>query len=726
MPIKPFHLLSSAGLLALSFTPALAQNGGGNAPGAPVPAGVPQSGGTAAGEDAPAPANADTGQLEVITVTARKRDESLNSVPIAVTAVTSRTIENAGITSIEKLNTLVPGFTQVQEQDPGTNVITVRGITQVRFGEPPVALVIDGVQTSSPDEGTQDLTDIERIEVLKGPQGATYGRNAIGGAINIVTKLPTNSFENQASAEGGSGGFYSLFGESSGPIVDDKLLYRISASYKSYDGQIRNETLDRKVDNYDTISVRGRLIFKPTDRLTLDLRGHYERLNGGSAYYYPILPGQDINDIYTIVANRAGHGERRLGDVSLKADYEVGTATLTSISAYSHTRAATLGQDLDFLPYPEFPGFGGLTLFQNRVTNAFSQEVRLASASTGRFRWLVGAYYLNTHRDVASVVHLDLGPNTAADAGPILSDLPERNRNNAYAVFANGDYDISNKLKFSLGLRQDWDDRNQTNPLTGSQAHKTFKALQPKASLSYFFTPDQMVYVSAGRGFRSGGFNAQSNLFSREYGAETANTYEAGTKLSLADRHIQLNAAAFYTDQRNVQVYQWDSQSGAQGILTINNAYHYGIESDASARLIGGLRINLGGSLINSKIRDYNGTDLYRGNKLPHVNGFQYNVGMQYDQKLSERLSGTVRVDYSSYGDLYWFIDNAAKQHEVRLVNLHVILERGPWSLTLSAENLFNRRYDTDYFSSFFAGTPTDVGFPNAPRQLDAKIAVRF
>src|SRR3546814_586885 len=140
------------------------------------------------------------GQLEDIVVTARKREESLNDVPIAVTAFTSTTLERAGVGSIEKLTAIVPSFSQVPAQDPGTNIITIRGITQVRFGEPPVALVIDGVQASSPDQGTQELTDVERIEVLKGPQGSTYGRNAIGGAINIVTKMPTNSFENQLSA----------------------------------------------------------------------------------------------------------------------------------------------------------------------------------------------------------------------------------------------------------------------------------------------------------------------------------------------------------------------------------------------------------------------------------------------------------------------------------------------------------------------------------------------
>ncbi|MDB5697686.1 MAG: TonB-dependent receptor, partial [Alphaproteobacteria bacterium] len=488
--------------------PALAQEASQNAASASAEAAT----GTAAPQEA-----VDTGQVAEILVTARKRTESLNSVPISVSALTSATIEQAGITSIDRLNAVVPSFSQVPAQDPGTNIITIRGITQVRFGEPPVALVVDGVQASSPDQGTQELVDIERIEVLKGPQGSTYGRNAIGGAINIITKEPTNEFEGQVSGEVGQGLYYRLFGQMSGPLVDDVLLFRVSAAYKNNDGRIRNETLDRKVDDYDAVSLRGRMLFKPDPSLRFDLRGSYENLTGGSAYYFPIFPGQDPNDVQPVIANRDGKGIRRLRDVSLKADYTFANdITLTSITAYAYAKAATLGQDLDFLPFPLAPGFGGLVLDQTRLTKAWSEEVRLTSSSSGRLRWLLGAYYLNTHRDVASAAFLDL-----AGAGDYhlvrLSFLPERNRNNAYALFGTLDYDFTEQLKLSLGLRQDWDDRNQTNPATGSAIAKVFKSLQPKASLSYFFAPDKMVYVSGARGFRSGGFNAESLIFPRQY-----------------------------------------------------------------------------------------------------------------------------------------------------------------------------------------------------------------
>lgn len=664
-------------------------------------------------------------QLEEIVVTARKREESLNEVPISVTALTSTTIERAGVSSIEKLNMLVTSFTQVPAQDPGTNIITIRGITQVRFGEPPVALVIDGVQASSPDQGTQELTDIERIEVLKGPQGSTYGRNAIGGAINIVTKMPTNNFENTVSAEIGEGLYYRFFGTSSGPIVDDVLLYRLSAAYKKSEGRNANVTLGREIDDYEAVSLRGRLVWNASDKLSFDLRGSYEDLDGGSAYYFPIFPGQDLNAVQTIVGNRNGTGLRRLRDVSLKFDYDLGGATFTSITAYAYARAATLGQDLDFLPFPLAPGFGGIVLDQDRRVKSWSEEVRLTSDSSGRLRWLIGTYYLKTNRDVVSSAFLDLGNNI--DYHTVrLSFLPETNRNNAYALFGTLDYDFSDALKMSLGIRQDWDDRVQTNPANGSRIARVFKSLQPKASLSYFFESDKMVYVSAARGFRSGGFNAQSLLFPRQYDSEIADTFEIGTKLTLADRSIQLNFAGFYTDQKNVQFYRFDAATATQGILTINDAYHYGVEGDITAQIGRGLRLFAGGSLIDSKVRDFNGTAVWRGNKLPHINGWKYNLGAQYEAEISESTRAIFRVDYSAFGDLYWFVDNLAKQKPVHLVNARVTVEHGPWSLTVSADNLFNKRYNTDYFSAFFAGTPTDVGFPSTPRQVNAKLAVKF
>jgi iron complex outermembrane receptor protein len=196
-------------------------------------------------------------------------------------------------------------------------------------------------------------------------------------------------------------------------------------------------------------------------------------------------------------------------------------------------------------------------------------------------------------------------------------------------------------------------------------------------------TPDKMVYVSGARGFRSGGFNAESLIFPRQYDSEIAETYEVGTKLSLANRRVQLNVAGFYTDQKNVQFYRWDSVSAAQGILTINKAYHYGIEGDLTARVTPGLTLIAGGSLIKSNVDDFNGTPLWRGNDLPHINGWKYNLGAQYSAPLSDTTDLMFRVDYAAFGDLYFFVDILVKQNQVELVNSRVGLTLGPVQLTL-------------------------------------------
>lgn len=668
-------------------------------------------------------------RLEEIVVTSRKREESLIEVPVAITAVTSKTIERAGVTSVEDVGKLVPSFIQKPSQDPGTNVITVRGVTQVRFSEPPIALVIDGVQASSPDQLTQELFDIERIEVLKGPQGSTYGRNAIGGAVNITTKTPTNEYENRIQAGVAEGLFYSLAGVSSGPIVDDKLLYRAAVVYKDDDGRIRNTTLDENVDAYESINAKARFIFYPSENLTFDLRGSIEDFDGGAAYYYPILPGQNPDKVLPVIGNRAGVGKRNLTDISLKVDYEFDVATLTSITAYSEASAATLGQDLDWLPWPVVPiFFGGVTLDQTRDVKAWSEELRLTSDTNGRLQWLVGAYYLNTKRDVVTSVFLDIDPNASPRSGPQLARLPEENRNDAYALFGSADYEITNDLKLSLGLRQDWDERKQTNPDTLSVVQETFKSLQPKISLTYFMGPEhrKMVYASAGRGFRSGGFNGQSNLFPRKYEAEKATTFELGTKTEWLDRSLQINAAAFYTSQKNVQIFQFDSLTGTQGILTINDAYHYGVEADFRALVPGGFELFGGGSVISSTVQDYDGSEQFKGNDLPHVNGWSYNLGVQYIRDFGDDYTLVGRVDYSAFGDLNWFVDNLVKLDQVHLVNARVSVEVSQWTLTVYAKNLFNRRYNTDYFSAYYAGTPTDIGYPNQPRMIGGSVSLRF
>lgn len=667
---------------------------------------------------APQAGFAQTSGIEEVVVTARKRVENLQDIPEAITAFSNEEIKAAGLDSIDDVSLLVPNFSIVNSQNVGNNLITMRGISQVRFGEPPVAFIIDGVQSASPNNFTQELFDIQRIEILRGPQGAVYGRNAIGGAINITTMQPSNEFEQSVLANIGEGSYAKVQGSSSGPIVEDKFLYRIAASYRDDDGLIDNVTRAETVDFGEELSARASFLYLPTDSLSVDVRASWADYKGGASYFAPTYPalGESEGSRSPVEANTLGRGERELADYSVKIDYDMQWGTVTSVSSLSKIDEFFF-QDIDFLAIPI------VNLDQTLDLTAFSQELRLTSNDDSDLNWQIGLYYLETDRDVRTRVFLDFDPVL----GPVISDLPENNNNLAYAVFGQVDYDVTDKVNVALALRQDWDDREQLNPITNTTVSKTFSKFQPKIAVTYFLADDAMAYVSAGRGFRSGGFNVPSLLFPPLYEDETVDTYEVGLKGTWLDRQLQVNAAVFHTDNTNTQVFRFDAGSGTQGVLNVNNSQIDGIEVELLYRPTSALRLSAGVGLIDSTIKDFNGTQLYRGNQVPLINESSHYVSAEYVFELRGGLTITPRLDYSSYGDLAWAIDNVDQRtSNVNLVNLRISLGSESWTLTAYAENLTDEEYDAEFNPAEFVGTPTDIYFPAPRRRIGIEARYRF
>jgi len=209
---------------------------------------------------------AHSGEVEQIVVTARKREERVQDVPDSISVFTAAALEATRIDNVKDVALRVPNLSIVEAQQPGVALLTIRGVGQARNGEPPIAVVVDGVQLSNAYQITQDLFDIERIEVLKGPQGAVYGRNAIGGAINITTKQPTNDFEGFIQGSYGTGQDWRLSAAISGPIVPDKLLFRLAGSLRDFDGDIESVNAPRsKEANWaQDKNIRGSLLFTPS------------------------------------------------------------------------------------------------------------------------------------------------------------------------------------------------------------------------------------------------------------------------------------------------------------------------------------------------------------------------------------------------------------------------------------------------------------------------------
>src|ERR1700731_1250009 len=246
-----------------------------------------------------APAPAQTSDLAEIVVTARKRDESLQNVPVTIDALTEQTIKSAGIEPPGDLVALVPNMTLVEVQNVGNSFITIRGISQARNSEPSVAVLVDGVLETNPYQFDQELTDIREIEVLKGPQGALYGRNAIGGAILIHTVDPADHFSGAARVGVGNGVSEKAQVAVSGPIdAAGTLKYRASLNVYNTGGYLNNTYLDRKADPYKDYSGRLRLLWKVSDQWSADLRGFRDRVET-TAYYYIIPRDNEANPFST-------------------------------------------------------------------------------------------------------------------------------------------------------------------------------------------------------------------------------------------------------------------------------------------------------------------------------------------------------------------------------------------------------------------------------------------
>ncbi|MDA5194540.1 TonB-dependent receptor [Govanella unica] len=654
--------------------------------------------------------------LEEIIVTARKREENLKEIPDSITALTASAIQSARINDVKDVAARVPNLSIVEAQQPGVALINIRGVGQARNGEPSVAVVIDGVQLTNAYGITQDLFDIERIEVLKGPQGATYGRNAIGGAINITTKQPTNDLAGSVLASYGSANDVRLNGSLSGPIIEDKLLFRIAGSFRSFDGDVDSLfTPGRDEANWqDDRNIRAALLAKPTDNISIDLR--YSRLEtkSGAAWYAVVPPGTNPDKPRPYLGDYPSSAKRILNDASGKIDIDFDNMVLTSVTAFSKV-SSSINEDIDFTP------LDGLTAEQDLNSTNWSQEVRLASSGDSPFKWMGGVYYLNTDQKLDTEIFLGRDffpifglPPTTPSPLPFAATRAT-DKNDAYAGFGQLIYRFNSGIELTAAARYDVDKRHQLDRVLLQNFDKTFKSLQPKASITYFFNGDEsMVYGTVAKGFRSGGVNP-SALITRYYKKEENWNFELGFKTSLLDRRVSMSGAAFYTRIKDRQVYILDINNSTQ-ILTnpIPSSEVYGLEFDITARPVPDLDVSAAIGLTDSKIRTYDTSVFagqlsagnFTGNKLPQVAAISYAFSAQYRIAVNDDTMVIPRFELNgSGGAYYWEIDNLNRRHSVMLGNARLTLEHKGLAVTGYVENMFNEHYVLEYVPARWSGS---------------------
>ncbi|MGH7869377.1 MAG: TonB-dependent receptor, partial [Candidatus Dormibacteraceae bacterium] len=446
---------------------------------------------------------------------------------------------------------------------------------------------------------------VERIEVLEGPQGALYGRDAIGGAINIITKQPTNVFSGFAQIGGGDGNEREGIFAVSGPIIADKLLFRLSGEYKTSDGQILNSYLDEKVDFYTAKDFRAKLLWFATDDLKVDLRfAHTD--NFGGATYDVAIPNTvaDPSNVQNLDphADILGNSELQSEEGTLKADWTLSPGTLTWISGWTKLNEKYYGS-LGFCNPIACPGgffgLGSLNQAQDLDVRLTSQELRFTSDEKQPIRYIVGAYYLDTHRYLQTTAHLLDVPGQ-----PAIVDSNEFDDNAAYAVFAQVDWDLAAATSLDVSGRYDKDDRRQTDQSTGGERSQDFDAFQPKLTLTQKFQPNQLGYFTYSTGFRSGGFNGIGQL--QPFKEELLRNTEIGYKSTWLDERLTFNVAAFLERDTGFQFFYVDlAAGGAQVIANLSSVEIKGGEMQTEMVLTPGWTAYFNLGLLDSDIRSF-------------------------------------------------------------------------------------------------------------------------
>ncbi len=702
---------------------------------------------------------AESGELEEIVVTARKRDEALQSVPVTVDAFTEQTIQSAGIESPRDFVAMVPNMTLVEVQNVGNSFITIRGISQARNSEPSVAVLVDGVLETNPYEFDQELAGIKSIEVLKGPQGALYGRDAIGGAIIIRTADPSDHFEGTGRLGIGNGPSERAQVAVSGPIdAPGTLKYRASLNYYNTDGYLENTFLGRKADPYRDYSGRLRLLWKPADDWSADLRFFRDRVDT-TAYYYVIpraveanpfssfTTPPNANDVTSpIQTQNLGTDYRDITDIALKLDFNRDYGTFTSVSDYNFTKEIDTGDAYDFRPIPNsiaynffFAGIpaadggpAGESQSQFIREETESQELRFTSNKLGGFSWIAGAYFVHTERFISTDNLFDRGqgippvyetplvdPTNPFATNTNATFLADSQNNNAWAVFADATYEFSKEFEFDAAIRYDRDQRQNTTdtpdsflpPVTRPAAYQglvrdvTFDAAEPKFTLRYTPTDDLMFYGGWSRGFRSGGFNqtgvgavaaASGHLGVHDlFQAEVADTWEVGAKSEWFDHRLSANAALYYTESHNGYFFYYDATTSTQNLGNLDALYKGG-ELELKGRATNWLDLYFNYGYTDGSITAMEDPTV-KGNKPPLLTKDTINAGFQAHEPIGDGLNGVLRMDYQMIGRTWWDPYNVTSRDPVDLIDLRAGIEGERWTVTAWSKNLTNKLYNAEF-----------------------------
>lgn len=642
------------------------------------------------------------GRNDEIIVTANKRSESIQRIPGAVTAISGEDLADRGITDIRGLATQVPNVTFGQQS--GAGFISIRGVgTSIDTGltEPSVAAYIDGVYLSRATMRILQQTDLERVEVLRGPQGTLYGRNATGGAINFISVKPSDRFEAGLTGRIGNFSNVAVDGFVSGPLNEGgTVLARVSAGGERRDGTVKDLANDYPINDIREWHGRAALRFIPADNLTVDLIAQYQHNRSANAYQQILKEVIPIGVLLPVGTNITTDPYRIYTDKKTDADAKtfIGSATLNwdinddlkfrSITAYVDQKTS-VSYDADSTDAAYI-----VTNFARPVWT-FSQELNLYGA-TGGLDWLVGAFYFHEdfYSDLSPV--LPIGVPGAIPAGTSVVRQIEQ-KTNSFAAFVDLKYALSDQVKVLGGLRYNYEKQSflqeaigfnipgagfigDTNVAISDSKSK----LLPKIGLEWTFSPRVLAYATYQKGFKSGGLDG--SIVNQFYQPEILDAYEVGVKSSFAGGLGTFNVAGFYYEYNDYQIQKF--LDAAQTLIENADARVKGVEAELMLRPTERLRLNLAATLLSSKYTRFESVDLLnpgagpqdlKGNYLNRSPKHSLMGGIDYDVPVDLLGFTTMRLHADAYhaGVSYIGSENNADQRVAphTIVNASIIFK---------------------------------------------------
>ena len=695
---------------------------------------------------------ADDAALQEVVVTAERRVETLQKVPASISVFSGDKLQAANAQDLRGYFRQTPNVTFQDEGKSGPRSvdIAIRGVSNIGGRVDAFGIYVDGFNIANgAQEGAVNpaLQDIERVEVLRGPQGTFFGRNATGGALNVTTKQPGPKLEGELNAHFGSFRTWGMTGVVNAPVIDDKLFVRAMVNYEQSDGFIKNVNPAGGQSDFQFTNMKLAARWLITDALTLDLSGYMTREDSGlnplvptgilnadtesiTGTPKPVSGGLPFYPQNTHLVNQdlplTQRNNNNIGVAHLR--YQADGYEVHSITGYLDTTRKYF-DDLDFTPDPL------LTQKINDSSQSWSQELRVQSSGTGPWVWTVGALYAE---DIRTTLH-----EVRAGTGGFF-DLPnefpidivvENTRTNSVAGFGQVTWHAFDKLALTAGGRYSHDKVKEASggigfgtPKQNNLGSTDFSDFSPRFSVSYDVTDDVTTYVTASKGYKAGGLQFNAALPQQYFNKENLWNYELGTRSYLFDRHLMVNATVFYMKWKDLQVESSATVTDPDThVITVidattnaASASSKGAELEIAARPMSHLQLESGIGFLNAKFDrfpnalvsgeevDLSGTDVIRAPR------WTISANAQYDFPLGGSLPadalGYARAEYSyrsknkpdvesiTHNGFPYFIPSFS------IVNFRLGTKTDAWAVEAYLENAFDKKYYTGLAGFGFAG----------------------